>query len=53
MDLSEDDHISDTTDPMDNALDDLQVTRVDIKIKIPPSKMPEETTAYTLYNRFN
>ena len=48
MDLSEDDQISDTTDPMDNTAEQLLETRVDIKIKIPPSETPEATTAYVL-----
>ena len=48
MDFSEEDQGSDTTDPMDNTLEQLHETRVDIKIKIPPSESPEETTAYVL-----
>ena len=48
METTEDDHLSDTTEQMDNTLDDLQDTRIDIKIKIPPSTTPEETTTYVL-----
>ena len=48
MDFSEDDQESEATDPMDNTLEELSDTRVDIKIKIPPSESPEETTAYVL-----
>ena len=48
MDLSDDDQVSDTTEPMDNTAEQLLETRVDIKIKIPPSETPEETTAYVL-----
>ena len=48
MDLSEEDQESVATDPMNNTLEDLSDTRVDIKIKIPPSETPEETTAYVL-----
>ena len=46
--MSEDDHLSDATDPMDNTADELLVTRVDLKIKTPPSETPEETTMYIL-----
>ena len=48
MDLSDDDQFSDTTEPMDNTVEQLLETRVDIKIKVPPSETPEETTAYML-----
>ena len=48
MDFSDDDQESDTTNPMDNTLEELSDTRVDIKIKIPPSETPEETTSYVL-----
>ena len=48
MDNTDDDHLSDTTDPMNNTLDELLDTRVDIKIKIPPSDTPEETTTFIL-----
>ena len=45
---TDDDHLSDATDPMNNTLEDLNDTRVDIKIKTPPSENPEETTTYIL-----
>ena len=48
METTEDDHFSDATVQMDNTLDDLQDTRIDIKIKIPPSTTPEETTTNIL-----
>ena len=48
MDLSDDDHLSDATDPMNNTMEQLSVTRVDLKIKTPPSETPEETTSFIL-----
>ena len=48
MDFSEDDNSSESTNQMDNTLEELPVTRVDIKIKIPPSESPEETTTRVL-----
>ena len=48
LDHTDEDLLSDTTDPMDNTLDNLNDTRVDIKIKTPPSENPEETTTYIL-----
>ena len=47
-DIMEEDTLSDATDQMNNTLDNLSVTRVDIKIKTPPSDTPEETTVYIL-----
>ena len=47
-DTADEDQLSDATDQMNNTLDDLLVTRVDIKIKTPPSETPEETTSYIL-----
>ena len=46
--FSEEDQLSDATDPMNNTNEQLSVTRVDLKIKTPPSETPEETTAYIL-----
>ena len=48
MDNTEEDNLSDATDPMDNTIEKLSVSRVDIKIKTPPSETPEETTIYIL-----
>ena len=45
---TEDDLLSDATDQMDNTLDQLHDTRIDIKIKTPPSETPEATTTYIL-----
>ena len=47
-DTMDDDQLSDTTNQMNNTLEHLLDTRVDIKIKTPPSDNPEETTAYIL-----
>ena len=44
----EDDQLSVATDPMDNTIEKLSVSRVDIKIKTPPSDTPEATTIYIL-----
>ena len=48
MELSDDDQLSEATDPMNNTIKQLSVTRVDLKIKTPPSDTPEETTSYIL-----
>ena len=48
MEHTEDDQLSDTTDPMDNTLEKLSDSRVDLKIRAPPSDTPEETTIYML-----
>ena len=45
---TDDDLLSDATDQMDNTIDNLSDTRIDIKIKTPPSETPEETTIYIL-----
>ena len=45
---ADDDNLSDATDQMNNTLDELSVTRVDLKIKTPPSDTPEETTIVIL-----
>ena len=45
---TQDDLLSDTTEQMDNTLEELSQTRVDIKLKTPPSTTPEETTVYIL-----
>ena len=47
-DNMEEDQLSDATDQMNNTLDQLHDTRVDIKIKTPPSTNPEETTVFIL-----
>jgi hypothetical protein len=48
MELSDDDNLSDATDTMNNKAEELLVTRVDLKIKTPPSETPEETTTFIL-----
>ena len=48
MTNTDEDQLSDSTDPMDNIIEKLSVTRVDLKIKTPPSETPEETTIYIL-----
>ena len=45
---TQDDLRSDTTEQMDNTLEELSQTRVDIKLKTPPSTTPEETTVFLL-----
>ena len=48
MELSDEDNLSDATDTMNNKAEELLVTRMDLKIKTPPSETPEETTVYIL-----
>ena len=48
LENTEEDQLSDTTEQMDNTLEKLSDSRVDLKIKAPPSDTPEETTIYIL-----